>query len=191
MEPGGTEGKTLGTVGRMHRFALSLAMHRRWRPCHMGSTFVTTGRLPKTRKSIDGRLKCLRVLWLVVFAAPMALLGSVVLAAPSQAFNEYYCQQYVAGYNACSRVAVGYFNVNHAYVPGASFGGVCEKVTQLSGYVVSRRCSNTDYASSDPGYCEGDLWGYYPTYELVGYAGNNQNVAQYIVGHAYVEDECA
>lgn len=133
-----------------------------------------------------------RTVMVAALAIVCALSASALAATASQAaFNRYYCNQYIAGHNACPEVAVGNFNVNHSYVPHASLGSVCEKVTLVSGVQVSRRCSNTANASSDAGYCYGDLWTYYPTYELVGYAGNNQDLAQYIVGHAFVESECA
>ena len=68
---------------------------------------------------------------------------------------------------------------------------MCEKATITSqAGDVSRRCSNTGYASSDAGGCPGDLWYYYNSgYELSVYAGNNQYVGQYIVGHGLVESE--
>jgi hypothetical protein len=110
-------------------------------------------------------------------------------AAPSSA-DTYYCNQVLVGYTRCPQRVVGSFNVNHGYVPGSSFGGVCESayIYQTSDQV-SRNCANNAYATSDSG-CPGDLWYWYNNgYTLVGYVGNNQSVGQYISGHVYVETE--
>ena len=125
---------------------------------------------------------------LLISAAICAFLALAVLAPPSKAIDDYYCKGYVYGYNWCGYVLVSsQFNVNHAYVPGASYGGVCEQVTLTNGLVGSYRCSNTDYATSDVSGCPGDLGGWYSKgYTMVAYAGNNQGLGQTIVGHALV-----
>lgn len=128
-----------------------------------------------------------RAIWSVLGLIGMVLVLAV-FAAPSKAVDVYYCKAYVVGYNACPYVLVSsQFNDNHAYVPGAHFGGVCEKVTLTNGLVGSRRCSNTGYIGSDATGCPGDLGGwYYKGYTMVAYAGNNQDLGQTIVGHALI-----
>ena len=134
---------------------------------------------------------------MAVALSTAALLFGAPLHARA-ADRPYYCQTEVFGYTDCADYGTcnsgycynGFFNVNHAYVPGAHYGGVCEHTYIYgTGYTVSRRCSNTDFATSDYG-CSGDLWNYYNAgYILSGHAGNNQYLGQYIVGHAYIEKE--
>lgn len=80
--------------------------------------------------SVDavGRRRRIQLLCVLVAFGTMLVMASA-FATSSRADDIYYCQQYVSGYNACPQHANGYFNENHAYVPGQNFGGVCEKVT--------------------------------------------------------------
>lgn len=129
----------------------------------------------------------LRLGVLVAALATMMLL-SAAFAAGRAASATFYCNQYVGSYRNCPQHYNGYFNFNESYVPHANFGDVCENatITYRAGNV-SKRCSNTADATSG---C--DLFYYYSNnYELSIYAGNNQNLDQYIVGKGDVLGGCA
>ena len=80
--------------------------------------------------------------------------------------------------------AVFNFGVNNGYVPGSTYGNVCEHVWIYGGGSISRRCG-TAYEST--GACSGsDIESYYlDGYTLDGHVGNNQSLEETVAGHAY------
>ncbi len=132
--------------------------------------------------AVGRRIVELRV-WLVALLAAFAGLP-MVLAATAKADDLYYCDEYIFGYNACSYHGNGIFSQNHAYVPGARYGGVCERATiRYHANNISRNCTNTGLASAG---C--DIQYYYGN-QISAYAGNNQQLGQEIVGHAYIQSD--
>lgn len=137
---------------------------------------------------------------LCVAAATAIPMAATTAAANATDIDEYFCGAYIPEGDCYSFVgdpagrAVGQFNIQHAYVPnGSGYGTVCEHVYIYGGGTVSRRCSDTQYATSGDGGCgDGydDLEGYFNQgYKFDARAGNGEAIYQTIEGHAYVFTE--